>query len=215
MSYAVIFQRNYDVLYNTFTIALLFNYLSIHKEGKKIFQIGILSVCIFLAQYSSLNNYHFYFDPEENYNGFKRLPNSHVEIFEVLNTKIRIEDYDRAIVVSQIPSVKGFVSNVYSVLDYNVFRSIDRYGESSIPSFSPLWNIFMPRDYYGQAIFSDDPDYENTCQYLIDSQVDFVLVDSLQFYMKDGDYVPLYLKVRDCAKEVYSNDRYILYQFYW
>ena len=170
---------------------------------------------MFLAQYAVFNNYHFYFNPEENYNGFNRLPQDQVEVFEVLNTKIRIEEYDRAVVVSQVPSIKGFVSNVFSVLDYNTYRSIDRFDAVVNPSFSPLWNIFYPRDYYGQSIFSDEPDYANTCNYLVESKVDFVVLDSTQFYMIDGDYVPLYLRVRACGTEVYRNDRYILYQFYW
>lgn len=215
LSYDLVYQRNYDALFNTFTIILLFSFVLKIFYRIKIAKIGILVVTLFLAQYSTFNNYHHYFNPEDNYNGFYRLPQDQVEVFEVLNTKIHLEEFDRSVVVSQIPSIKGFVSSIYSVLDYNSYRSIDRYDENLTPSLSPLWNIFMPRDYYGQAIFIDEPDYENTCQYLIDAQVDFVLVDSLQFYMKDGDYVPLYLKVRDCAKEVYSNDRYILYQFYW
>lgn len=121
-----------------------------------------------------------------------------------------------AIVVSQVPSVKGFVSNIDSVLDYNSYRSIDRFDLNTTPAFSPLWNIFVPRDYYGQAIFSDEPDYMNTCQYLVESRVDFVLVDSTQYYIDStGGFVPLFIRVRDCATEVYSNNRYILYQFYW
>ena len=215
LSYDLVFQRNYDALFNTFTISLLFSFTLLIFNRSKLIRYGMLVIAIYLAQYSTFNNYHFYFEPEANYNGFYRLPQDQVEVFEVLNTKIHIEEYDRAVVVSQIPSIKGFVSNIYSVLNYNTYRAIDRFDEILTPTISPLWNIFIPRDYYGQAIFSDEPDYDNTCQYLIDAQVDFVLVDSLQFYMKDGDYVPLYLKVRDCAKEVYSNDRYILYQFYW
>lgn len=215
LSYDLVYQRNYDALFNTFTFILLFAYFFQYFARNRVIQVGVLIVSIFLAQYSTFNNYHIFFQPEENYNGFSRLPQDQVEAFEVLNTKVHLEGYDRAVVLSQVPSIKGFVSNIYSVLDYNTFRSIDRFDNNATPPYSPLWNIFMPRDYIGQKIFIDEPDYENTCKYLIEAQVDFVLVDAKQFYMKDGNFIPLYLKVRDCAKEVYSNDRYILYQFYW
>lgn len=215
MAYDLVYQRSYDALFNPFTMILLFSYLLITAQKYRFVEWGILIASVFLAQHSSLNNYHFYFNPEYNYNGFNRLPQDQVEVFEVLNTKIKIEKYDRAIVVSQVPSVKGFVSNIFSVLDYNTYRSIDRFDSTVNPSFSPLWNIFYPRDFYGQQIFSDEPDYIQTCKYLIDNKVDFVLVDVNQFYIDNNDYVPLYLKVRDCAKEVYRNERYILYQFYW
>lgn len=215
MAYDLVYQRSFDAIFNPFTITLLISYLLVIIENNRIIKIGILAISLYLAQYSVFNNYHFYFNSEENYNGFNRLPQDQVEVFEVLNTKIRIEKYDRAVVVSQVPSIKGFVSNVFSVLDYNTYRSIDRFDAVVNPSFSPLWNIFYPRDYYGQSIFSDEPDYSNTCNYLVESRVDFVVLDSAQFYMNDGDYVPLYLRVRECGTEVYRNDRYILYQFYW
>ena len=215
MTYDLVYQRNYDALFNTFTIVLLFGFLVQHQARNRFIQIGVLSVSIYLAQYSTINNYHSYFNPEDNYNGFNRLPQDQVQAFEVMNTKIQLEGYDRAIVVSQVLSVKGFVSDVYSVLDYNVFRSIDRFNISTTPSFSPLWNIFIPRDYYGQKIFTDEPDYENACTYLIDTKVDFVLIDSQQIYKKDGNFVPLYFSFRNCATEVYRNERYVLYQFYW
>lgn len=215
MAYDLVYQRSFDALFNPFTLTLLFSYLLLTLEKSRFIELGILVISLFLAQYSTFSNYHFYFNPEENYNGFNRLPQDQVDVFEVLNTKIQVEEYDRAIVVSQVPSVKGFVSNIFSVLDYNTYRSIDRFDSVVYPSFSPIWNIFYPRDYYGQSIFSDEPDYANTCQYLVDSRVDFVVLDSTQFYMIDGDYVPLYLRVRACGTEVYRNDRYILYQFYW
>lgn len=215
MAYDLVYQRSFDALFNPFTISLLISYLLVLFDKYRMINVGVLTMSFFLAQYSVFNNYHFYFNPEVNYSGFNRLPKDQVEVFEVLNTKIQIEKYDRAIVVSQVPSVKGFVSNVFSVLDYNTYRSIDRYDEEASPSISPLWNIFYPRDFYGQSIFSDEPDYANTCMYLVDSKVDFVLLDATQFYMINGDYVPLELRVRDCGTEVYRNNRYILYQFYW
>lgn len=215
MAYDLVYQRNYDALFNTFTIVLLFAFLLQYQDRNRTVQIGVISVSIFLAQYSTFNNYHFYFDREENYNGFNRLPQDQVDTFEVLNTKIYLEGYERAKVVSQIISVKGFVPNISTVIDFNVFRNIDRFDDIYDTEYSKLWNIFIYRDYYGQKVFAEEPDYANTCMYLIDEQVDFVIVDSQQFYMENGDYRPLYHRVRDCATEVFSNERYTLYQFYW
>jgi len=216
MNYDLVFQRGYDAIFNPYTVILFMSLIFSLIEKYKVLQVALLTITIVLAYSSTTVNYHYYFDAKPNYSGYNRLQVDQLQVFEVLNTIIKIEDYDRARVMSQIISVKGFVPNVFSIIEYNKFWSIDRYSEERQESFSPLWNIFIPREYYDQPIFSDKPNYERTCTYLIDRTIDFVIVDQTQFYIDDnGDFVPLYIRVRECATEVYRNERYILYQFYW
>lgn len=74
----------------------------------------------------------------------------------------------------------------------------------------------MNRDYIGQVIFDQEPQYDQTCSLLIESRIDFVIVSKNQFLIDDiGEIIPLYFKVRDCADLVYENSGYMLYQFYW
>ena len=78
-----------------------------------------------------------------------------------------------------------------------------------------LWNIFVNRDLGTTQIFKQTPDTNNACQYLVEEEPDFVLVDKDQFYFDGENYVPIYFRVRGCGTNIYENDDYILYQFYW
>jgi hypothetical protein len=216
LNYDLVYQRSYDAIFNPFTIVLFISFLMDSIKRLYILRLGLCTISIYLALHMSTNFYHPFFKPGDDFNGYKRLPNEQVEVFEVLNTKVVLENYDRAVVVSQIPSVKGFVSNIHNVLDFNTYRFTDRYSGNLRQSYSPIWNIFFPREYFGQPIFLDPPDYVNTCKYLIDGRIDFVLIGINQFYLDEsGDFVPLFIRVRDCATEVFRNETYILYQFFW
>jgi len=158
--------------------------------------------------------YHFVFERPNDSSYIERIPNNEIDVLNVLNTKITLEKLDRPKVVSQIHFVRAYVKNITLPLSYRTYRSLHVY-EEVIEAPSELWNIFVYRDFETMRIFDTTPDYANTCKYLIEEKVDFVLVARNQFYREKGDFVPLYFRVRDCASLVYENDDYLLYQFYW
>jgi hypothetical protein len=106
------------------------------------------------------------------------------------------------------------VPNVVTPISNETIRGINRYTINK--EHSKLLTIFMNRDFIGQEIFDVEPEYENTCKYLMEERIDFVVVDKNQFYYdENGVIIPIYFKVRDCATPIYESDRYFIYQFYW
>lgn len=211
----LIFYRGFDSIFNIFTMTLLIHFLLESMKYKKTFYLIFLSISIYLAQHSLTEYYHQYFVPEENYDGFSRLVDDEAHLFEVLNTKIVLENYDRAKVIGSTPTVKGFVSNIYSLIDVNYYRNLKRFSDTNQSAPSELVNIFTKRFYFGEPLFDTPANYDQVCTYLVDEKVDFVILDKSQFYEKDGVYVPLYFEVRGCASFIYENDSFMLYQLYW
>lgn len=205
-------HRVFDVLFNPVSVIILFSIALplIHKRIRIIF-IGILIVLCIHAQ---TEIYHFVFIRPNNSSYIERITQHEIDVLNVLNTKIQLEKLERPKVISQIHFVKAYVKDITLPLSYRIYRSLDVY-EKEIAAPSALWNIFVYRDFESMRIFDTDPDYINTCQYLIEEQVNFVLVARNQFYRENNEYIPLYFRVRDCASLVYENDDYLLYQFYW
>jgi hypothetical protein len=206
------FHRAFDTIFNTFTYVILFSFLITYLNQKR-FSILFVSLSALLAIHSSTTNYTAFFDKGPDTSGFYRISMDEVNTFEALETILNNEEYSRALVVSQTPTVQGFVRNIETYLDFDNYRSINRYRDRLMPQYSPLWNIFVYRDYTGQKVFREEPAYFRTCTLLIRNQVDFVIVRRDQVYEDSDDlYLPLFFLVRDCARRVYENDSYLLFQ---
>lgn len=214
---SVVYYRSFEVIFNPFTVLMFTTTLIsfINWEKTRI----VLSILLFfgflpsVVEHSKLY-YHNSFLPSQNYSSLYRVESPQIETLSVLKTKIAIENYEQARVVSQIEMVRGFVPNVVTPISNETIRGINRYTINK--EHSKLLTIFMNRDFIGQKIFDVEPEYENTCKYLMDERIDFVVVDKNQFYFDEkGVIIPIYFKVRDCATPIYESDHYFIYQFYW
>ena len=184
--------------------------LSLHRVVK-LSLIGILSI---ISLQSQTTTYHFVFNLPENSSYFDRINQNELVVMNVLNTKIILEDLERPSVISQIFYIKAFVKNIELPLSYGYYRKLDVYDEV-VDAPNQLWNIFMVREYEAMRVFKQNPDYANVCQYIVEEEPDFILVDKDQFYFDGENYVPIYFRVRGCGTQIYENDDYLLYQFYW
>ena len=214
---SVVYYRSFEVIFNPFTVLIFATTLFTFIKWKRARLV--LSILLFVGfltkvvEHSQLY-YHNSFLPSENYSSLYRVESPQIEALSVLKTKIAIENYKQARVVSQIEMVRGFVPNIVTPISNETIRSINRYAINK--ERSKLLTIFMNRDFIGQEIFDVEPEYENTCKYLMDERIDFVVVDKNQFYYdENGVIIPIYFKVRDCATPIYESDRYFIYQFYW
>jgi hypothetical protein len=205
-------HRVFDVLFNPVSLILMFS-LSLSYLNRKI-RYALLGILVIISVYTQTEVYHFVFIRPENSSYIERIALNEIEVLNVLNTKIILENLERPKVISQIHAVKAHVKGIILPLNYGTYRTLSVYDEVVFAP-SELWNIFVYRDYETMRIFKPEPDYVNTCKYLINEKVNFVLVARNQFYRENGNFVPLYFRVRDCATLVYENDDYLLYQFYW
>ncbi|GEM_PF-3385676 len=205
-------HRVFDVIFNPVSFIWMFSLieLSLHRV-LKLSLIGILSI---ISLQSQTTTYHFVFNLPENSSYFDRINQNELDVMNVLNTKIILEELERPSVISQIFYIKAFVKNVELPLSYGYYRKLDVYDEV-VDAPNQLWNIFMVREYEAMRVFKQDPDYANVCQYIVEEEPDFILVDKDQFYFDGENYVPIYFRVRGCGTQIYENDDYLLYQFYW
>jgi len=205
-------HRVFDVLFNPVALIWMFSFsgINIHRYIK----IGLIGVLILISIQSQTNVYHFVFNRPENSSYLDRINQNEIDMMNLLNTKIILEDLDRPSVISQIFHIKAFVKNIELPLSYAYYRKLDVYDEV-VSAPNELWNIFINREYEAMRIFKQDPDYENVCLYIEEEKPDFVLVDKNQFYFDGENYVPIFFRVRGCGTNIYENDDYILYQFYW
>lgn len=205
-------HRVFDVIFNPVSFIWMFSLieLSLHRVVK-LSLIGILSI---ISLQSQTTTYHFVFNLPENSSYFDRINQNELDVMNVLNTKIILEDLERPSVISQIFYIKAFVKNIELPLSYGYYRKLDVYDEV-VDAPNQLWNIFMVREYEAMRVFKQDPDYANVCQYIVKEEPDFILVDKDQFYFDGENYVPIYFRVRGCGTQIYENDDYLLYQFYW
>lgn len=204
-------HRVFDVLFNPVSLIWMFSLteLSLHK----IIKISLIGLLLLISVQSQRASYHFVFNRPDNSSYLDRINQNELDVMNVLNTKIILEDLDRPSVISQIFYIKAFVKDVELPLSYGFYRRLDIYNVIDAPN--QLWNIFVNRDYEAMRIFKQDPDYENVCQYIVEEEPDFVLVDKDQYYFDGENYVPILFRVRGCGTNIYENDDYVLYQFYW
>lgn len=208
-----IFYRGFDSILNSFTI-VLFLYSVLNLFSKQFLNVILFVLTLVLAIYQSTGYYHFYFIPSEDFSPIYKTEQSQVEIFEFLKSKIIFEEYDRARVVSQIHSIKGFVPNIETPVSFNFVRVLNKF-EGGYVAHTPLHNIFIYRDYFGQKIYNTEPEYINTCYYLIDIKTDFIVVAKNQSFDNNGEVKFLYHVVRECSTQVFENDEYFVYQMFW
>lgn len=205
-------HRVFDVLFNPIALIWMFSFIGINIH--RYIKIGLIGVLILISIQSQTNVYHFVFNRPENSSYLDRINQNEIDVMNLLNTKIILEDLDRPSVISQIFYIKSFVKNIELPLSYAYYRKLDVYDEV-VSAPNELWNIFINREYEAMRIFKQDPDYENVCLYIEEEKPDFVLVDKDQFYFDGENYVPIFFRVRGCGTNIYENDDYILYQFYW
>lgn len=206
--------RSFEIVFNHFSIILFLSSLYyVFKKIKKgrFYSVAILVISCVLTYNQVTTYYNPLFIPSENMNSWEKLTQDEVDTFKFLKTKIYTEQLYRPTVVSQIHSIKGFVPNIIVPITFNQMRTIDRYSNSANAP-TPLHNIFVYREYSAQQIYNTEPDYRNTCKYLADAKVDFVIIAHNQVFIEDGEYVPLFVRMRSCGDLEYSNEGYAIFR---
>ena len=213
---SVVYYRAFELIFNshTLTIMLTFAFFLINsKRLRNYISIGLTGFVLVISIIQINTFYNPIFVAEETFSPLYKLDRTQIEPLQVLKTKIALEKYVNPVVISQIEPIRGFV-DVYTPIANETIRGLDKF--KTIPETSKLLNIFVNRDHYGQMIFDVEPDYENTCKYLIEIKADFVIVNKSTYYeIGSNQFEPLYFRVRECGTSIFENDEYILYQFYW
>ena len=79
---------------------------------------------------------------------------------------------------------------------------------------SELLNLFIERDFIGQNIFKEDPNYDKACQIIYEENVEYIILRKDQFKEKDDTWIPIWLDMRACSETLFQNDDYVLLKRY-
>lgn len=171
------------------------------------FVIGILSVCLGLQ--NLILPYNHMFIPGEGYDGIFRVDKTQMELYKAVEDTVNMLN-EKPRVLSQDYGVKGYVDNIELVLSVSEMHSAPVYEEIKGPTTNELLNIFYPRDYPGQKVWDDDPDYTRACPVIEANDIDYIIMaKDVTIDRGDGVFEPLWLHIRSCAKELYNNEDYV------
>lgn len=211
-----VYYRSYDILFNIFTVAILLQ--SISKKYKNIINLIMIvsSASIFIVLISfwsnlSLSDKHV----EDDFNKLLKLNENEIEVVKIMQEEAS-KYSERPWVVSQLPYLKGYVNGIqlrYGVADT---RNIVKYSDRSLLQSQPseLMNIFIERDYIGQFIFKEAPNYDKACNVLAEKNVTYIILKTNQYKEQNGTWVPIWLDLRACSEVVGKNEEYVILRRY-
>ncbi len=206
----ILSQRIFETVFNYYNcIIFLFVFFEVFKNkfgnGDNIL---LTALCVVSLTYL-FSYYHDSFRPEEDFHPLYKMQRDEVEILSTLNEYVKSSSR-RYRIVSQSDATKGYISNIKMMHE---FRGYDKYTLNEESSM--IVKLFLPRDYPGQVMFTDEPDFHCMCDTLIKNRVDFVLIDKNQVFLDKEVVLPIEFLVRDCAELLFENETYAIYRFYW
>lgn len=212
-----VYYRSYDLIFNIFNLAILFWYLS--EKNKMFLKWLVIFQCLLIAV-----SLHLPFEnialgsirsSEYNYDRLYKLNQNEKEIVDYLQTEVKNLNY-RPWVVSQMPYLKGYVNNIQLKFGISDTREIVKYENEEMLENAPseLLNLFIERDFIGQNIFKEDPNYDKACQIIYEENVEYIILRKDQFKEKDDTWIPIWLDMRACSETLFQNDDYVLLKRY-
>lgn len=213
-----VYNRIFFTVFNNTSIAFgLYAAYQLFNEKFRKTKFIVLTVVFSLMIIPTVHQIESYFYPTykpqvEDFNPLFKLGDSQIEILESVRQKVRIEKLEQPVLISQIFGTAMYAPE-FVTLGYNVNQQ--RNGPIIIGE--ELYQIFYTPAIPGDFRPEVNVDLRNTCQLLLDKNVDFVIIDkSFSVYdEKVGDYLPIDWYVGRCGAEfVFENDDYIAFRFY-
>lgn len=212
-----VYYRSFDILFNIFTIAILLSIIAKNYNTRLINAITIFSASSILLilfnfwSHLSIDDKH----TEETFDRLLKLNSNEIEVVEVMQEESN-KSLDRPWVVSQMPYLKGYVNKIQLKFGVGDTRNIVKYSDRNLlqPQPSELMNIFIERDFIGQYIFQEMPNYDRACEVLSEEDVSYIIIKTDQFKEQDETWVPIWLDMRACNEVVLKNDEYVVLRRY-
>lgn len=208
-----VYHRIFEIIVNPFNLAILLcSCLDIVKNRYMgVLFIGSLSLT---SAYLFLNtSYSNQLKPyQEDYNYELKVSESLYDVYEYIENNIDKNNEFRPTFITQDIGLKAYIPNIYvsyGTVDYRTALEND-YDENN--KLQQQVNYFYPnRVYENDSPFNVVPDYQKTCEVIIDSQADYVLMKS-DIATKDanGNYIFTWWNARACCDVEYENDHWVL-----
>lgn len=210
----IVYSRSFEIFINPFCLVIFYAGLIRWLENKKILEnIVLISIELGAASIILININTYYSKlliPGDGYNPLYRITENQWQLYVNLMKELKESNLERPVILNQDIAVKAYVSNISVLIDANTARSAPAYSDSIIEAPSEWLNIFYVRDYYGQHVWANDPDYSRICDAIIDSECDYVIMDKDVVVFKDDLYLPLWFDARGCSNVIYENEKFVL-----
>lgn len=210
----VVYYRAYDLIINPFILVWLFKQIEEMLEFK--YSYGIITAVLVCAMFTSerpesMLYYHESFVPQDNYDCLYKMDKNEVDVLNRLKDEINYNKIERPFIITPNLRTLSFIPNG-EYLFGRVYQKNDNWEDAK----NELYAIFYPVLYYGDEAQPDNPDYEHMCEYINETNVDFIVQDkSVDYYDEKEDiYYSLTYKIDECGTyPIYENDDYALYMF--
>ncbi|MCQ4954418.1 hypothetical protein [Holdemania filiformis] len=211
---SIVYSRCFEIFINPFCLLIfytgLIEWLEKNKNIEILFLLTLEIGSIGIIVHNNISYYSKFFIPQEGYNPVYRVTNDQWELYQNLIEELQSSKLERPLILNQDIAVKAYVSNIRVLIDANTSRSAPAYSDEDIDAPSDWLNIFYVRDYYGQHIWKQDPDYSKICDAIIDSNCDYVIMDKEVVVLKGDLYLPLWFDARGCCDVIFDNDKFVL-----
>lgn len=210
----IVYSRCFEIFINPFCLVLFFEGFICWLESKKSFENALLLIVGICAGGNILYNTRTYYSthliPREDYNPIYRVTDNQWQLYVNLIEEIKLSGLERPVILNQDIAVKAYVNNISVLIDANTSRSAPTYSDLEIDAPSEWLNIFYVRDYYGQHVWTQEPDYSKISEAILDSNCDYVIMDKDVVVPKGDLFLPLWFDARACCDVIYENDKFVL-----
>ena len=212
----VVHYRIFDLILNPFNLLLAFILISKKLENRKLIRISVAVICLLTFVPVIQNNFTYHLlkiSDERDWNHFNKIDNNANEMLIFLKGHINSNSVDKPTVISQFLPIKGYISNIQSLMSYWTIRHLkpdykNKIDDEIIKSFYPTLNAEI--DY-----FEDKINYEGVIEIIEHNKPSYVIINKNSHIVENGEYIYLNnIVYQEFANNIiFDNSDYVIYYF--
>lgn len=210
----IVYYRAYDLIINPF-LFIYFIYLINKKYNFKIkneISLTIILVCIACVDpITKPIYYHKTFEPNDDFNSIYKMSNDEIDVIRFLKNDVYFKNLKYPLIATPNLLTQSMLPNARYIYGRNLFPN-ETWDESKYQIYAMFW----PVDHYGDERQPDDVDYSHMCEYIYESEIDYLVLDQEMIYYDENrdEYYPMFYAVNECGKyPIHENERYSIYYF--
>lgn len=197
------------LIFNPIILAHLFNLENIDSSYYNAVLIAtILLSCYAITEKNLVNPY---YEDSQTYNKKYRIDNNELGIYSFLLNNYQFNEQVK--IISQAPNTSYFLPNITLLENYPEQMNRCQYcnvNAMNLHEPNALVNIFAYREYGGNVLFIEEPQYEQGCKLLDQNEYNFLILRSDQTIDINGNWYNLSDYYSQCYSIIYKNDFYVL-----
>ena len=202
--------ENFQVLMMLFFNPIIYSYI-FSGIDIKVEKLYVINSCVVMMAVSNQLMVNPYFTNDSfKYDINARIEKDELEVNEFLSTLITNQEVK---VISQAPFTKAFVPNITLLDDYKDMMNRCQYCDvftENLHEPSNLINIFTYREYSGNQLFIELPDYKTALSLTIEGNYRYLILRNDQIIEYNSNWIPLSDLFIGKYEILLKNETYIL-----